>query len=107
MRKVKITVLKKYFYEELANAYLTDEKNVGACPLLEEGDTFLYEGSASMPKDFCPWAWIDLYKGVSTLAAGGDTYPWTKRHGEQILCCTDGVRPVVFSLKALEETIDE
>ncbi len=41
MKKVKITVLKKEFYEEFAEAYLTEGKEVGPCPLLNVGDSFL------------------------------------------------------------------
>ena len=101
MSKVKISVLKKCFYEELADAYLTEGKEVGACPLLNEGDVFLYDGGAVMPEGFCPWAWIDIYRGVNALAAGASYKPWNNRDGIQILCCTDGVRPVVFSLEVV------
>ena len=103
MKKVRIVVLKKEFYPQLADAYLTEGRQVGPCPILEEGEEFVYQGGAEMPRGFCPWAWIDIYRGVSTLSAGGGTVPWTNRHGMQILCCTDGVRPVVFRLEALEE----
>ena len=105
MSKVKITVIKKYFYEDLADAYLTEGKAVGPCPLLEVGDSFLFEGSAVMPKGFCPWAWIDIYRGVSALAAGATYTPWNNKDGMQILCCTDGVRPVVFSVEAVNDEI--
>ena len=105
MSKVKITVIKKYFYGDLADAYLTEGKAVGPCPLLEEGDSFLFEGSAVMPKGFCPWAWIDIYRGVSALAAGATYTPWNNKDGMQILCCTDGVRPVVFSVEAVKDEI--
>lgn len=103
MKKVKITVLKKEFFPELADAFLTEGKAVGACPLLNVGDGFMYRGRAEMPKGFCPWAWIDIYRGVSSLAAGASYAPWNREAGVQILCCTDGVRPVVFRLEALSE----
>lgn len=103
MSKVKITVLKKYFYGDLADAYLTEGQAVGPCPLLEVGDTFLFEGSAVMPEGFCPWAWIDIYRGVSAIAAGATYTPWNNKDGMQILCCTDGIRPVVFSVEAVED----
>lgn len=103
MKKVKITVLKKFFYEDLAETYLTEGRSVGPCPLLEEGDTFLFEGSAVMPEGFCPWAWIDIYRGVNAISAGATYAPWNNREGMQILCCTDGVRPVVFAIEAIEE----
>ena len=50
MKKVKITVLRKEFYPDFADKYLTDGKTVGPCPLLEEGDEFIFEGSAKMPE---------------------------------------------------------
>lgn len=103
MKNVKITVLKKEFYPELANEYLTDGREVGPCPILNVGDEFLYEGSAQMPVGFCPWAWIDIYRGVSALSAGASYRPWNKQDGLQILCCTDGIRPVVFKVEALDE----
>jgi len=103
MKKVKITVLKKEFDPVLAEEYLTDGREAGACPLLKVGDEFLYEGGAEMPAGFCPWAWIDIYHGVSALSAGASFAPWNSREGEQILCCTDGIRPVVFRVEALGE----
>lgn len=103
MRKVKITVLKKHFYENIADAYLTEGRAAGPCPILEEGDIFLFEGSAIMPEGFCPWAWIDIYRGVNSIAAGATYTPWNNKEGMQILCCTDGIRPVVFSIEAIDE----
>lgn len=103
MKKVRIEVLKKLFYEELADRYLTEGRDVGPCPLLQEGDTFLFEGSAVMPKGFCPWAWIDIYRGVNALSAGASYAPWNNRDGLQVLCCTDGIRPVVFLVEAVNE----
>lgn len=101
MRQVKITVLRKEFYADYADAYLTDGKSVGACPLLEIGDTFIYEGSAKMPDGFCPWAWIDIYRSVSAVSSGSTYKPWNNRDGQTIVCCTDGIRPVVFDIKAI------
>lgn len=102
MKKVKITVLKKEFYGTYAEKYLTDGKAVGPCSLLNKGDIFIYEGGAEMPKNFCPWAWIDIYRGINSLSAGGTYKPWNNYDGTQILCCTDGIRPVVFLLEAIE-----
>jgi len=109
MKRVKITVLKKYFYEALAEVHLTEGRNAGACPFFEVGDSFIYEGYAVMPEKFCPWAWIDIYRGVNSLSAGANYTPWNKRAGEQVLCCTDGVRPVVFLLQRMDdnETVKE
>ena len=103
MNKVKITVLRTEFYPELADAYITDGRAAGPCSLLHAGDTFVFEGNAKMPEGFCPWAWIDIYRNVSTLAAGGTYTPWSLRDGETIACCTDGIRPVVFHLEAFAQ----
>ena len=103
MKNVKITVLKKEFYPGLADEYLTDGREVGPCSILNVGDEFLYEGGAEMPVGFCPWAWIDIYRGVSALSAGATYRPWNKQDGLQILCCIDGIRPVVFKVEALDE----
>lgn len=105
MKKVKITVLKKKFFEDIADAYLTEGRTVGPCPLLEEGNTFIYEGMAEMPKGFCPWAWIDIYRGVSAIAAGATYTPWNNKDGLTILCCTDGVRPVIFSIEVIDDSV--
>ncbi|WP_394961839.1 TIGR04076 family protein [Candidatus Allofournierella merdavium] len=103
MKRVKITVLRKEFYPEYADAYLTEGREVGPCPMLEVGDTFVFEGGAQMPQGFCPWAWVDIYNSVSALAAGASYAPWNNREGQTIVCCTDGIRPVVFELHAMEE----
>ncbi len=99
--QVSITVLRTHFDRELAEAYLTDGADVGPCPLLAVGDRFLYTGGAAMPEGFCPWAWVDVYRGVNALSAGASYAPWNNHDHQQVLCCTDGVRPVVFLLEAV------
>jgi len=103
MKKVKITVIKKEFHLDFAEEYLTDGGEVGPCPLMNVGDEFLYEGGAEMPAGLCPWAWIDIYRGVNALSAGASFKPWNKMDGLQILCCTDGIRPVIFKVEAINE----
>ncbi len=101
MKKVKITVIRKDFYPELADRYLTEGRSVGPCPLLEVGDSFVYTGSAVMPEGLCPWAWIDIYRSVSAISGGSTNAPWNNRDGQTIVCCTDGIRPVVFCVEAM------
>lgn len=103
MKKVKITVLKTEFYPELAERYLTDGREAGPCPLQQVGDVFYYEGGAEKPEGLCPWAWIDLYRGISTLANGPLVNDWYSHKDRRILCCTDGVRPVIYELALLDE----
>jgi len=103
MKNVKITVLKKMFYSDLADTYLTEGKEVGPCPLLDENDSYIFTGNAVMPEGFCPWAWIDIYRSVNALSAGATYTPWNNKDNTQIICCTDGIRPVVFSIEALDK----
>lgn len=102
MKNVRITVLRKEFYKNFAKAYLTEGEQVGSCPLLNVGDTFLFEGNAQMPEGFCPWAWIDVYQSVSAISAGATFAPWNHKDGQTIVCCTDGIRPVVFKVEAVD-----
>ena len=103
MKKVKITVLKTEFYPELAERSLTEGREAGPCPLQQVGDVFYYEGGAEKPEGLCPWAWIDLYRGISTLANGPLVNDWYSHEDRRILCCTDGVRPVIYELALLDE----
>lgn len=102
MKKVKITVLRKEFYADFAEKYLSDGKEAGTCPLLEVGDTFLFEGGAKMPEGFCPWAWVDIYGNISAISQGATYTPWNRKEGQTIACCTDGIRPVVFNIEAID-----
>ena len=102
MGRVRITVLQKSFFPELANTYLTDGEAVGPCDLLEEGQVYTYEGDGEKPSGFCPWAWADLFRYVCALAAGADYSPWHKQTGAQLRCCSDGVRPVAFLLECID-----
>lgn len=106
MKKVKITVLHKEFYSDFADRYLTDGREAGPCPLLEVGDEFIYEGSAVMPEGLCPWAWMDIYGSVSSISLGATCAPWNNKDGQTIVCCTDGVRPVVFNVEAFGDNVE-
>lgn len=102
MKRVRITVLRKQLYRDIAEEYLTDYPDV-ECDLFQERDSFLYTGGAEMPEGFCPWAWVDIYRSVAALSAGATHTPWQKRDGVNVVCCLDGARPVTFLLEALEE----
>lgn len=52
MKRVKITVLRKEFYPEYADEYLTQGQSVGPCPLLEVGDEFILRAVRKCLKDF-------------------------------------------------------
>lgn len=100
--RVRIKVIRKELYRELAKEYLSDEENVTSCPLLNIGDEFIYEKSAQMPEGFCPWAWIDIYATVSAISNGATYRPWYKNDGTSIICCGDGIRPVIFKIERIK-----
>lgn len=109
---VRITVLKTELYEDIADEYLSEGRAAGPCPILKEGDSFLYKSSkeAIMPDGFCPWAWVDLYPAISRMSIDrvarepGKGY-WYKHENKSIECCTDGVRPVIFVLERIPEEV--
>jgi len=51
-----------------------------------------------MPAGFCTWAWHDIYPAVTSLRFGGN-FPWMKKEGMVISCCSDGARPVFFRIE--------
>ncbi len=100
MNKVKITVLKTTLQEELAEQYGIED--FGTCPLLKEGE--VYYGDYRKPEGFCDEAWKAIYQYVFTLSHGiGDNLfyynDWIKQPGVAIVCCNDGLRPVIFKLE--------
>lgn len=101
-RKVRIRVLRCHLDRALAAAYLAAGEEQWPCPFMREGQAFQYGGQAVMPEGFCPWAWQDIYKSVHALHQGATMAPWNNRDGQSIVCCTDGIRPVVFQLTAQE-----
>lgn len=101
MAKVKIKVLKTTCFKDLALEYGHSE-NYHACPVFKVGDEFISEdpfGNA-MPKGFCHMAWQSLFMPVSVLAGGGKVLGFDEKH---IVCCSDGLRPVIFELSRMED----
>jgi uncharacterized repeat protein (TIGR04076 family) len=97
--RIKITVLKRMFNEELAKKYCQNE--VTQCSAFEDGQEFIYEQSTGRPEGFCEWAWDDISRYVFALRFKGTFKGWMKEDGMLITCCTDGIRPVVFNLERI------
>ncbi len=105
MRKVKITVLKKTFDEELAKEY--GAEGLTSCPLLKTGQVFYAD--YAKPDGFCDEAWKAIYQYVFALShgCGSDVFyfgDWIRTPGVAICSCNDGLRPVIFKLEATDET---
>lgn len=104
MQKCKITVLKKTFDAELAKEY--GAPNLGACPMLREGQVFYAD--YAKPEGFCDEAWKAIYQYVFALShgAGKGTFyfdDWIRIPGVAICSCNDGLRPVIFKIETTEE----
>ena len=103
MPQVKITVLKREIYPDIADAYRIDAKE--RCGLFFDGQAFMAEetGPYGPPKEFCPFAWDDIYKFFFALKQGGGFNADMKDENTVIACCTDGVHPVIFKLERIDE----
>lgn len=103
MKKVRITVLKKNFDEELAKEYGVE--GLTACDMLKEGQVFYAD--YAKPEGMCDEAWKAIYQYVFALAHGAEKElfyygNWIKEPGVAICSCNDGIRPVIFKLEATE-----
>lgn len=94
---VKITVLKSLPMEDLISEYAPGP--IQPCARCREGDVFITDGR-TVPEGFCVWAWADIFKDI--LLVRQDASCGSKDGKCQIVCCTDGFRPVFFLLEPWE-----
>ena len=103
MKKVKITVLRKMFNEDLAKEY--GAAGLRPCPMLREGQVFYAD--YAKPEELCDEAWKAIYQYVFALAHGGGDFTfyfddWMRVPGRAIVSCNDGLRPVIMKLEATD-----
>ena len=70
--------------------------------MLDEGDVFY--GDYAKPEGFCDEARKAIYQYVFALShgAGEELFyynDWIREPGVAIVCCNDGLRPVIFKLE--------
>lgn len=100
--KVKITVVKKLNFAEMFGSNPPVEGTaLPECDKLQVGQEFISDEMGSFPAGFCPWAFADIQRDITHLRLGGN-FPWTRNPGQQLACCTDGFRPVIFKLERIE-----
>lgn len=97
----RITVLKVNGDSELAEEYCLHGAKAAPCTAFEEGQVFITE-NLDQPKDFCTWAWDDIFKYITLLHCGGSMSDHMKYKDIVIACCTDGIRPVVFKIEKIK-----
>ena len=100
MKNCRITVLKKVFFQDLADLYENPIQD--ACDL-EVGDVFVTDGYRK-PEGLCECAWRSLFPYVMTFAHGGkDVFDgWMKDPYTAMVSCNDGFRPVTYYLEAID-----
>ena len=102
MKKVKITVLRKMFNEDLAKEY--GAAGLRPCPMLREGQVFYAD--YAKPDGFCDEAWKAIYQYVFALSHGVDDLfyygDWIGKPGVAICSCNDGLRPVIFKIERID-----
>ena len=102
--QVRITVFKRGYEQDLADRFLANPQT-GKCSIFQDGQTFLVtkENYDNFPYEnhCCVAAWDVIKNKVYAALQGGTFYwaGWMKDQRQQILCCDDGVRPVVFLLE--------
>ena len=91
--RIRITVQKRLFHQDMVDNYATKPESWAPCRHFREGDVYVTDRDEPwrMPQGFCSWAWADMQKLVYGMARGGQEM--------FVTCCTDGYRPVVFSLE--------
>ena len=106
MPKVRITVLKTTFHQDLVDEFIQNrelKQHFGTCFVFDEGDVFISEDWPSKPEGFCERAWPNIQHEVSMVMYGAAA-PWIEDPGYAITCCNDGLRPVIFKV---ERILDE
>ena len=70
--KVKITVLRREYYQDLADKYLADP-NTGKCSFFQDGQEFIVDGDYfhMLNGKFCSEAWDAISKYVYAGLQGG------------------------------------
>ena len=101
-QKVKIKVLKRFSPSEVFEKSPAPHvnPNLGACELFTDGQEFVVDQDLKMPDGFCGSAWQTIWNYLRVLVFGGN-FPWFKEKGVCIVCCADGLRPVIFKLERI------
>ena len=103
--KCKITVLRREYYQDLADEYLANP-NIGKCGRFKDGQEFIVDKEGYMRMlqgEFCSEAWDCISKYVYAAMQGGSIMDgWTNDDKVMIACCNDGFRPVIFKLEQIE-----
>ncbi|MBO6051882.1 MAG: TIGR04076 family protein [Bacteroidales bacterium] len=100
MKKVKITAIRKVWYQDLSAKY---ENPIEHSCDIEEGQIFV-SCEGQKPEGLCDSAWESMQTFVKELANGGGNFfdGWMKNPHSAMISCNDGFRPVSFLLETME-----
>jgi uncharacterized repeat protein (TIGR04076 family) len=100
MKKVKITAIRKVWYQDLSAKY---ENPIEHSCDIEEGQVFV-SSEGQKPEGLCDSAWESMQAFVKELANGGGNFfdGWMKNPHSAMISCNDGFRPVSFLLETIE-----
>ena len=100
MKKVKITAIRKVWYQDLSAKY---ENPIEHSCDVEEGQVFI-SCEGQKPEGLCDSAWDSMQDYVKELANGGGNFfdGWMKNPHSAMISCNDGFRPVSFLLETME-----
>lgn len=99
MKKVKITAIRKVWYQDLSAKY---ENPIEHSCDIEEGQVFV-SCEGQKPEGLCDSAWESMQAFVKELANGGGNFfdGWMKNPHSAMISCNDGFRPVSFLLETI------
>ncbi|MFC2082496.1 TIGR04076 family protein [Candidatus Bipolaricaulota bacterium] len=104
MSKIRVTVVKRELFTDIVDAHWGPKKSgreLSPCEILREGQSFIVEDPPfEMPEGFCSMAWADVHGDIEMMLYGPPDY-WKEK--PFLVCCTDGFRPVVFTIEAVPE----
>ncbi len=107
LEKVKITVLKVTFDDELAKEYAVP--GYPPCVLHKEGEVF-YSNGSQKPAGLCDYAWNSIRDYVMPIAMkGGYIFGegnWLRHKNMAIVSCSDGIKPVIFKVEGTDMDAD-
>lgn len=98
--KLRITILKRFDTKEIFDPLPIKITYSGPCSFFQDGQEFIIE-QENQPKGFCPHAWNAIFPYVVTLRNYGDFRQWYDEDGACVVCCPDGLRPVIFKIERI------
>ena len=103
MKRVKITVVKRAWHQDLADRYASP--GLGPCDYNVEGMSFICENGWQKPAGLCDNAWKSMMEYVFALAHGAENFYGGELKDPKafIASCNDGFRPVSYLIEALDE----